>query len=158
LKNKDHLSLLLQLNNIKRKKNGESLANCPPITIAKSLEQMKKFHHKVKMQILIISLFFTLICQLNAQQLLGGKQEVQDVKERRTWANKALNELEKASNSIFARKIVEIVNVETQVVAGIIYHVTLKLAFTGCRKGVKIEKLGACEETTLQEKRRVYLA
>ena len=40
---------------------------------------------------------------------LGGVNEVSDLVERKSFANKALDQLEMASNNINARKIVEVI-------------------------------------------------
>merc|ERR1712001_430180 len=48
---------------------------------------------------------------------------------------------------MMARKIVEVVKVEKQIVAGIIYTVHMKLATTQCRRGATIEQLEACPES-----------
>ena len=44
--------------------------------------------------------------------------------------------------------LLQITKVESQVVAGIQYTVTLKLAVTECLKGVKAEELNECKENT----------
>jgi cystatin-C len=89
-----------------------------------------------------------LIHGFDAQRLLGGVNEVSDSNERQDFANRALDQLEKASNDINARKIVEITNVQKQVVAGIKYTVELKLAVTECLKGVNTEELSNCKENS----------
>ena len=64
------------------------------------------------MKIIAIPLFLSLIYQSNGLEgtrLLGGNQAVSDLQERQTFANKALEQLEKASNNINARKIVEVI-------------------------------------------------
>ena len=55
--------------------------------------------------ILIAGLFLSLIWQSNC---LGGIREVEDLAERTVLANKAFQELEKASNHLMARRIVEV--------------------------------------------------
>jgi hypothetical protein len=105
----------------------------------------------VNMKLIAIPLCLSLIYQSNGlggTRLLGGVQEVNDFDERKTFANKALEQLEKASNNINARKIVEIVKVEKQIVSGISYTVTMKLAVTECQKGVNVEELTGCKENT----------
>ena len=47
----------------------------------------------------------------DAQGLLGGVNEVSDSNERQDFANRALDQLEKASNDINARKIVEVIQI-----------------------------------------------
>ena len=53
-------------------------------------------------------------------------------------------------NDIFKRQFIllQITNVESQVVAGVKYTVTLILAMTNCKKGIESEKLEICEENT----------
>ena len=42
----------------------------------------------------------------------------------------------------------QIVKVEKQIVSGIMYTVTMKLAVTQCLKGVKVEELTGCQENS----------
>ena len=60
------------------------------------------------MKVITTSFFLLLIYPSNGQ-LLGGTQEVSDQKELQEFANKALAQLEKASNNINARKIIEVI-------------------------------------------------
>jgi hypothetical protein len=109
----------------------------------------------MNMKIIAISFFLSLIYQSNGlggTRLLGGVGEVSDLEERKTFANKALEQVERASNNINARKIVEIVKVEKQIVSGVVYTVTMKLAVTECQKGVKVEKLAGCQESSDHER------
>merc|ERR1712088_712517 len=82
----------------------------------------------------------TLICFANGTGLLGGANEVTNSEDRTSYANKALEQLERSSNSINARKIVEVTKVESQVVAGIKYTVHFKLAVTECLKDTEIDE------------------
>jgi len=72
---------------------------------------------------------------------------VEGEEERQLFANNAPQELEKASNHMMARKIVEVVKVEKQIVSGIVYTVQMKLATTQCKRGATIEQLNACPES-----------
>jgi len=99
------------------------------------------------MKAALIAFVSTLICFSNGTGL-GGVNEVTNPDDRTSYANKALEQLERSTNSINARKIVEITKVESQVVAGIKYTVHFKLAVTECLKGTEVEKLGSCKENT----------
>ena len=57
-----------------------------------------------------------LIHDSDAQGLLGGVNEVSDSNERQDLANRALDQLEKASNDINARKIVEVIQISTNLI------------------------------------------
>merc|ERR1712218_102623 len=59
----------------------------------------------------------------------------------------ALQQLEKSSNNVNARKIIKIIKVESQIVAGVKYTVTFQLALTDCDKGVNPEELSSCKES-----------
>ena len=61
------------------------------------------------LQTVLVSIY--LIHGFDAQGLLGGVNEVSDSNERQDFANKALDQLEKASNDINARKIVEVIQI-----------------------------------------------
>ena len=60
------------------------------------------------MKILVFCFVFALIFLFNELEAVGGVNEVEDVEQRKSYANKALVQLERASNSINARKIVEV--------------------------------------------------
>ena len=63
------------------------------------------------MKILVFSFIFALILlfnELKTERIVGGVSEVDDLEQRKSYANKALVQLERASNSINARKIVEV--------------------------------------------------
>ncbi|XP_068086039.1 uncharacterized protein [Anabrus simplex] len=52
-------------------------------------------------------------------------------------ADFSLAELDKQSNALYSRKIVEVVKARTQVVAGTLVHLQLRLGYSNCRKGHK---------------------
>ena len=61
------------------------------------------------LQSILVSIY--LVNGFDAQSLLGGVNEVSDSNERQDFANRALGQLEKASNDINARKIVEVIQI-----------------------------------------------
>ena len=63
------------------------------------------------LQSILVSIY--LVNGFDAQLLLGGVNEVSDSNERQDFANRALDQLEKASNDINARKIVEVIQIST---------------------------------------------
>ena len=63
------------------------------------------------LQSILVSIY--LVHGFDAQSLLGGVNEVSDSNERQDFANRALDQLEKASNDINARKIVEVIQIST---------------------------------------------
>ena len=69
------------------------------------------------MKIIAVPLFLSLIYMTNGLGALGGVNEVSDLVERKSFANKALDQLEKASNNINARKIVEVIRGPTKIVS-----------------------------------------
>ncbi|XP_069682652.1 uncharacterized protein [Periplaneta americana] len=50
-------------------------------------------------------------------------------------ANLALTELDRTSNALYKQKIVHILEARKQVVSGLLWHLTLELAYSNCRKG-----------------------
>ena len=60
------------------------------------------------MKAALIAFVATLICFANGTGLLGGANEVTNSEDRKSYANKALEQLERSTNSINARKIVEV--------------------------------------------------
>ena len=67
-----------------------------------------KMKFKVLHSVLVL---IYLIHGFDAQRLLGGVNEVSDSNERQDFATRALDQLEKASNDINARKIVEVIQI-----------------------------------------------
>ena len=61
------------------------------------------------MKAIFIAIVSTLICFSNGTRL-GGTNEVTNPDDRTSYANKALEQLERSTNSINARKIVEVRN------------------------------------------------
>ena len=66
--------------------------------------------------ILKVLVLIYLIHGFDAQGLPGGVNEVSDSNERQDFANRALDQLEKASNDINARKIVEVIQIQTNII------------------------------------------
>merc|ERR1712198_245731 len=84
--------------------------------------------------------------------MTGGVTEVTNEKTRNSYASKALEQLEKLSNNVNARKIVKITKVESQIVSGVKYTVRFTLALTNCMKDVKPEQLKSCKESSGSER------
>merc|ERR1712212_1147853 len=69
-----------------------------------------------------------------------------------SYASKALEQLEKLSNNVNARKVVKISKVESQIVSGTKYTVEFTLALTDCKKDVKPAQLKSCNESPGSER------
>ena len=82
---------------------------------------------KMKFKVLqYVVVLLYLIHGFDAQGLLGGVNEVSDSNERQDFANKALDQLEKASNDINARKIVEVIKVSTNLMMSAVHTFNFK--------------------------------
>merc|ERR1719430_100949 len=103
--------------------------------------------------ILAVFVFLSLSYGINGSETMtGGVTEVTNEKDRDSYASKALEQLEKLSNNVNARKIVKITKVESQIVSGVKYTVEFTLAQTVCKKDVKPEEIKSCKESSGSER------
>merc|ERR1719430_539938 len=103
--------------------------------------------------ILAVFVFLSLSYGINGSETMtGGVTEVTNEKDRDSYASKALEQLEKLSNNVNARKIIKITKVESQIVSGVKYTVNFTLAMTECNKNIKGEQLKSCKEITGSER------
>ncbi|KAM9365190.1 cystatin-like [Pholidichthys leucotaenia] len=69
------------------------------------------------------------------EMLMGGRRNMDVNSERaQSMVNFAIAEHNRRSNDLFFKRVVEVVKVESQVVSGIMYHITAKMGKTTCAK------------------------
>jgi C1A family cysteine protease len=65
---------------------------------------------------------------------VGGSQKIPPASVPKDILDYALQFIETSSNSVFASKVIDVIHAEKQIVAGVLYMLTLKLATTKCIK------------------------